>query len=121
MSYKEPKPEKEFGLIFWTHLLLILLFWSLPFLVDWKLVFLSVIIYYLQRYIRKFWYDICPLTEIQFNTKDTDFSFYYYYLRRLGLPVEKRKVRFTVTWLIPWIILVVALLWQIVLNVKPII
>ena len=113
---------QDFGFVFFAHLSLIIIFWLLPFLVNWKLVLLSVLIYYTQRYIWRVSYGLCPLTIVQFKTKDPYASFYHYYLTKyFGLNLYKRKTKFVITWVIPWIIFIISLVWQILFGFKPLI
>lgn len=70
------REPKEFGVIFWIHLSLIVLFYALPVLVDWRLVLLSVILYYLQKLV----FHACPLTTAQFPSFSKHDSFYHHYL-----------------------------------------
>jgi hypothetical protein len=102
------KEVKEFGLIFWLHLLTIILIWSSPFLVDWKLIALFILLYYLQLIA----VGNCILTWKQFGAGKRQITFYYYYLSKLGLKLNVDRVRFVADYLLPWIILAMALFWQ---------
>lgn len=100
--------KKDFGLIFWLHLVLILAIYSSPFWISWKIILLFVGLYYLQLLVFK----NCVLTNIQFNESQRDTTFYSYYLGKLGLDLDKRKLRIFLDYFVPWIILLVALALQ---------
>ena len=83
---------------------------------------MPVFIYYIQKGVWKVKYGLCPLTAIQLKTRDPSTSFYHYYLTKyLGLNLDKKKTKFTVTWIIPWVIFIISLVWQIFLGFKPLI
>ena len=108
--------KKDFGLIFWIHLILILLVYVSPFLFSWKLILIGVLYIYFQEIFLKG----CFLTYAQFG-KDTDMTFYYRYLTLLGFKVNKKKLKFFMAWIMPWIILGIALIFQEVLGFKVLI
>lgn len=106
--------EKEFGLMFWLHLILIILIWSSPFWLNWKFILFFIFLYYLQLIILK----DCILTKAQFETKKRGVTFYWYYLTKLGFNLNKEKVRFIVDYIFPWVILTIALICQIIFKIK---
>lgn len=102
-------------LIIILHTLLILLAWLSPFYLDWKLILAFVGLYFIQILI----FRGCMLTNIQFNKsirKETDMTMYSYYLELLGFKPNKEKVRFTARYIMPLIIIIISLVWQILLN-----
>jgi hypothetical protein len=114
--------QRDFRLIFFIHLFLIVLFWLLPFLVNWKLVLLSVFLYYVNHYLWKATYGLCPLTMIEFKTKNPKASVWVYYLNKYtSLKVDKKRLHFVLFRIVPPTILVVSLVWQILLGFKPLI
>ena len=100
--------KKDFGIIFWVHLLIILAIYSSPFWVDWKIIAVGIGVYYLQLILFK----NCILTTLQFNEKERDTTFYSYYLTKLGFNINKTKLRLFLDYIMPWLILAVALPWQ---------
>lgn len=115
------RKHHDFGIIFCMHFTLVLIFWLLPFLVNWKLVLLSAFLYYINEIVWRLTIGICPLTSIQFNTRTKDETFYYYYLTKyFKLKVDKRDTNFFASWFIPIFILMVSLVWQIILGFRPI-
>jgi hypothetical protein len=114
------KNNKDFGPIFFFHASLIILFWLLPFLVNWKLVLLSVSLYYVNHFLWKATYGLCPLTMIEFKTKDPKASVWGYYLDKYsGRKINKKRLHFILFWIVPPTILFVSLVWQILLGFKP--
>lgn len=61
----------------------------------------------------------CVLSLTQFRGEKK--SFHEWYLSKLGLSVNPKKLGFFLDWVLPFIFLVVALIWQLVLNSKPLI
>lgn len=99
---------KEFGLIFWIHLALIMCVLASPFWLSWKIILVCIALYYLQILIFK----NCILTIIQFNTKDHNDSFYSHYLNRLGFRVNKHKLRIFLDYILPWLLFLIAITIQ---------
>jgi len=80
------KQQKDFGLIFWVHLILIILLWASPFWLSWKLIILAIVLYYLQLLVFK----DCILTKAQFGEKKRSTTFYWYYLTKLGFRLDRK-------------------------------
>jgi|SRR5260221_11853694 len=93
-----------------VHFLLIIAAYLSPFFLDIKLIIIGFLLYHLQLKI----FDECVLTAIQFDTKKA--SFYHYYLTKLGFKLNKKKVMFVVGNIMPLIILLVAIVYQLVLK-----
>jgi len=103
--------RKEFGLIFWLHLIIILAIYSSPFWLSWKIVILFVLLYYFQL-----WFlGNCLLTKWEFDEVKRDTTFYSHYLSKLGLNFDKRKLKLFLDYFMPWAILAVALIYQLLL------
>ena len=102
---------KEFGKIFWIHLILILAAWSSPFWINWKFILFFIFLYYIQIFV----IGDCILTRRQFNSKKREMTFYYFYLTKMGFKVDKKKIKFLADFVFPWIIFFIAVLWQIVI------
>ena len=98
--------------MFLLHLVVILFVYLSPFILDWKLILILIALYYLQLW----FFGNCILTIRQFKEKTRETSFYSHVLNKLGFYPDKKTVRIVVDYYVPWIILVVALVWQIVLG-----
>lgn len=77
-------------LISFAHYLIILLALSLPFLLDWKLVALIMVLYYLV-FTRGLGY--CPLTVWQFGSAEEGFieKHFIALFRFFSIPIPNRK------------------------------
>ena len=62
--------------------------------------------YYLQLLFLK----NCLLTKLQFNETERDTTFYSHYLLKLGLDLNKRKLRIFLYYVLPWVILIVGII-----------
>lgn len=94
------------------HAVLIFASYISPFVLGWKIVAIFVAFYYLQLAVL----GNCVLTMVQFREKYRTTSFYSYILERLGFRPDKRKVLVVVDYVVPWVILLIALLYQVALG-----
>ncbi|VVB80496.1 Uncharacterised protein [uncultured archaeon] len=97
------------------HTLLVILVWLSPFWLDWKIILAGIFLLILQEIVFKG----CILTNLQFSkkiNKKVEDTMYSYYLEKLGLKPNKRKIRFLARNIFPWIIFIISILWQILLN-----
>lgn len=99
---------KDFGYVFWLHLVLIVAALSSPFWLSWKLILVGIIILHIQ------WFALggCYLTHIETN-KDPQSTFYYHYLSKIFSKINKKYTRFIVRYVLPVLILGLALVVQI--------
>lgn len=109
------KNKNDFELIFWIHLILIILVYASPFLFNFYLMVFLVLLYYLQIII----FNGCILTEKQFGKRE-HMTFYYYYLTKIGFKVNKRFLYLLMRWIMPLIILSLSLFLRL-LNYAPLI
>ncbi len=100
--------HKDFGLIFWLHLLLLAAIWSSPFWVPWRWMLAGIALYYLQLLI----VGGCILTKLQFGASKPETTFYAHLLESIGFRCDRRRVSFTVDYVLPWLLIGIALLWQ---------
>lgn len=110
------KDIKLFGLTFWLHLFLILIAYSSPFLFSWKLILLGVIILLVQFIVLK----QCVLTTTQFGNAKY-ITFYTLYLEMLGFKFKRKNLYILMRYIMPFIVLAISLIWQILLNYKPLV
>ena len=106
--------HSDYGLIFWVHLILEFLAYFSPFLFSWWIILIIIILLIAQQLVFKG----CILTHAQFGF-DENMTFLYPYLRKLGWKVNKKRMKIYKTWIENWIILVVALVWQLVFEFRP--
>ena len=114
MPNKSPKPTSYFGPILWIHLALIILAYSSPFLVSWWLITVGILILWIQYFMAKG--DL--ITQAQFG-KDPEMTFYTPYLEKIGLKFNRRGFLIFMRYIIPFIVLAVALIWQVGLGNRP--
>lgn len=111
--------KNDFGLIFWFHLLLILAYLSSPFWLGWQWIIILVIIFVLQDKVFK----KCLLTSAQLkgrdDVSDDELSFYAYYFKKMGLPINAKWVKKYFAWILMWVVIIFSLVWQMVLNKVP--
>ncbi len=111
----QKKNVKYFGFIFWIHLLLILFAYLSPFLFDWRVIVLGSVVLIIQYYL----FDGCLLNKAQFN--DTSEVFLYPYLTMLGLKINRYFFRIFIRYVLPIILVVFAIIWQVILGIDPLI
>ena len=93
--------------------LLIVLVWSSPFWLSWKLILAGIFIYYLQLIVFK--EDF--FTKRNFNTKGRgEMTFYSFVLEKIGINIDRKRMQLISDYIFPWIIFAVAYYWQIFLE-----
>ena len=108
------KDVKYFGFIFWLHLILVLFAYLSPFLFNWKIMIVATILLFIQ-------YSLiggCILNKVQFD-KTKDVTFLYPYLIILGLKINPYKFRTFIRYYLQFILLIIAIIWQVILNKAP--
>ncbi len=93
---------------FWFHIFVILIIWSSIFWVNWMIILLFICLYYVQLLV----FGNCLLTIRQFNSKNKYASVYAFTLKKLGFKINQKKVSNFVDFVLPWIILLLAVIWQ---------
>lgn len=106
------KKQKNFGIYFWIHFIAILLLYTGPLTISWKIFLVITILYYLQVVILKG----CFLTKIEFGKVEE--GFYYHYLTLAGFKLNLKKTNFVVD-CIPVLILILSIILQEVFDVVP--
>lgn len=109
------KDLKYFGFIFWSHLLLILIAYSSPFLFNWKIIVFGSLILIIQYYI----FGGCVLNKVQFD--DANEVFLYPYITMIGLRISRYFFRIFIRYILPLILISLAVIWQVILGIKPLI
>ena len=109
--------HSDFGLLFWLHLSLILLAYSSWFLFSWQWIILGSIILWIQYW----FFDGCVLSQIHFGKERAQFTFVAYYFEKINLNFDKNKLTFFIRHIIPFLLMFLAIIWQIIFNKKPLI
>ena len=102
--------KKTFVIV--AHVVLILLAYTAPFWLDWRFVAAGVILNYIQILIFKG----CVLSLAQFEDKKQ--TFHEWYLRKIGLKPNRLVLNFILRYIIPFIILGVAVLYQLIFKIS---
>ena len=93
--------------------ILIVLVWSSPFWLSWKLVLAGIFIYYTQLIVFK--EDF--FTKRNFNTKERgEMTFYSFVLEKIGIKFDRKRVQLTSDYIFPWVIFAISYYWQIFLG-----
>ncbi len=98
-------------LIIIVHMVLILLAYSSPFWLDWRLIAVGVILNFIQLSL----VGGCVLSHAQFE--DRNQTFHEWYLSKLGIKIKRKPFNFVLRYVVPFIILGSAILIQIFLQV----
>jgi hypothetical protein len=112
---KKHQKTKLFGFTFYLHLALIILAYASPFLFNWKWIFIGIFTLFVEYWI----FEGCILTNKQFG-KDQSMTFYTIYLEMLGFKFDRMKFKFFIRYIMPFIVLTIAIIWQILLRKIPI-
>lgn len=102
------KEKNDFGLLFWVHLSVLVVIYSSPFWLSWKWIVVGIAIWYIQI----LFYGNCFLTNVEFGKSDRGASFHGYYLAKLGIRPNPKKLSFFITYILPWSLFAVAYLRQ---------
>lgn len=93
----------------WIQAILILLCWTSPFFLDWKLILMGILIYYIQLVFLQ--EDF--MTKKNFGTKKRgEMTFYSFVLEKIGIRINRKKMQLTADLIFPWVIFLMALYWQ---------
>jgi len=108
--------NKKFESISFIHIVILILLWSALFWLDWKLIILGIIIYYIQL----IFFGNCLLTKIEFKEKEREMTMYAFLLEKAGFNFQRKTIKFLADYIFPYIILFIAIIWQIALKNKVI-
>ncbi|MEO6761711.1 MAG: hypothetical protein ABI220_05080 [Candidatus Saccharimonadales bacterium] len=97
------------------HIIVILLAYSAPFWLDWRLVIAGVIVYYIQI----FTIGGCVLSHAQFEDKKQ--SFHEWYLHKIGFTVNRTILNVILRYVTPPALVGLALAFQVLLSIKVIV
>ena len=106
--------KSEYGSVFFLHLAVILMIYFSPLIFQWQLILLGLVLYWMQI---KF-LGGCILTKKQFGDAH-QFNFTAHYLAKIGIRISNQKMSFWQNRILPWVIIVNVIYWQIVLKHKP--
>ena len=96
------------------HLLVIIIAYSSPFWLDWRLFFIGLALYYIQILIFKG----CVLTWAQYGTFKESFSnrFFTKILGFLGFKTTKESIQYFLNYYLPLLLIITCIIWQLILK-----
>ena len=106
--------HKPYGLIFWIHLFVNMLFIFSWVFFSWWLIIVGEILLQIQYKFLKG----CILSKAEFKE---DISCITYYLHKWNLTSDQNKGKSFVRIQLPIIVIMLSIIWQIVLGFRPII
>lgn len=111
LAVKSLKQSQRVVLVI-LHALVIIFVWLSPVLIPWWLIVAGIAAYYLQLFL----FGNCILTILQFRSKKRETTFYYFVLKKIGFTPNVNRVAFIADYVMPWVILGLALFWQVVFQ-----
>ena len=109
------KPE-YFKLIFWVHLLFVILSYFSFLWLDWKVVVAGAVVLRIYHALR----GGCDLTFIEFD-KNSDVTFVGYYLKKIFPSIELKTSKFVVRNIVPIVVAGMAFIIQYIFGYIPIV
>lgn len=110
----QTKTNNDFGFIFGLHLSVIIFWYLTPILFSWYWLIIGVAFSYAQGFL----INGCILTHAQFGKESQD-TFWGYYLRKLGIGLNKKLAKIIFFWLEPLVVLLIALISQKYFSIVP--
>ena len=107
--------RKDFGPIFWLHSTLELLEWFSFLLIDWQVLLALLVLLQIQ-------YSVlggCILAQAEFG-KDKNYTFTWYYLVKFFPDLNPKKTTLVLRYIIPLLVLVLAIYIQTFLGYRPV-
>ena len=105
----------DFGLIFWSHTILELLEWFSFLLIDWQILLALLILLQIQ-------YSVlggCVLAQAEFG-KNKKYTFTWYYLVKVFPNLDPKKTTLVLRYIVPLLILALAIYLQVVIGYSPV-
>ncbi len=117
MKNQTTSTQSQMNFIFWVHLAITLAAWALPLLFWWPVVWTVFALVHLQFAV----FGRCLVNKMHDLDESDDKILYSDVLEALGFRPNRKKLKFFVRSLLYPILAVVAVIWQVVLGVKPLI
>jgi len=97
-------------------LLLLILAYLSPLLIDWKLIIVGVAILQIQYWV----IDGCVLTHLEMG-KDKNETFIWYYFRKINPNLNPRTTKFVIRVIVPILLVAIGFIAQVKLGFRPLI
>ncbi len=105
--------KKEFGFLFWLHVYFIILYFSFPFWLDWRIILAIALLLELQYlFIRD-----CILSRFELGKGG---AFWHHYLLKIFPSLHRGRTIFFTTYILPLLIAAIAFVLQKVFGLQPI-
>lgn len=108
--------KKEYSLIFWIHLFLIILSYLSFLYLDWKLILFGVLflqIYYLLR-------GGCDLSFIEFGN-DRDITFVWFHIHKIFPNLNQKTTKIFIRFIFPIFLIILSFFLQKIMGYIPLI
>ena len=99
---------------FWLHLVLLVLAYLSPLLVDWRLIIIGVALLQIQYWVA----NGCVLTQLEMG-KDKNQAFLWYLLKDTFPSLDPNKARFVIRVIVPIVLILLGYILQVVYNYHP--
>ena len=99
-------------LVIAVHIAILLLMYASPFWLDWRLICLLAVVNFVQFYL----FGGCILAKYQF--KGTEIGFQEWLLSKLGIKVNHQRFKRFALFILPFLIVGVAIIWQVGLGMS---
>ena len=109
------KSKQDYGLIFWTHTFLEILEILLFLLIDWQIILGILVLLQIQYMLL----GGCVLARAEFG-KGKSQTFNYYYLVKIFPNLSPKKTTLIFRYIIPLIVLVLAIYLQVFIEYIPV-
>ena len=117
MDYTKYNKKDLFNFTFFIHIILEILSFLSPLLFSWWLVIIGFILMHIQFKI----FGTCVLNKIQFKKHKGDSVFLYPYAKMLGINISFKNMRFLMRYIIPLLLIIISIIWQILLKNQPVV
>ena len=104
----------KFNLVFWIHLLVLILGWSGPFLIDWRVM----VVAYMAVQVQFIFFKRCLMNKGHELEDDDDATFYSFLLELFGMKVPRKPIKLVVRNGLYIFLALLAFTWQYVLGHK---
>ena len=106
--------RSEYGVLFWIHLFIVILFVFLWLFFSWWIIIIGGILLRIQDII----IGGCFISKIEFRGNEGCIA---HYLHKWHIVKNKKRARLFIGIFLPLIVIGMAIVWQIVLKIKPLI
>jgi hypothetical protein len=102
----------KYNLAFWLHLLVLVIGWIGPFLIDWRMLCVG----YLAVQVQFIFFKRCLMNKEHALADDDDATFYSFLLEEMGFNVPRRPIKLVVRNGLYVFLALVAFGWQVLLK-----